>query len=387
MSSLNKPLDQLKIALVHDFLATIGGGERVVMALHALFPDAPVYTLRYDPEGTHQLLKDWDIRVAPLSQSWLGRSATLSLPFQPNAIESFDLSEYDLVISSSSAFAKGVLTQPGTLHLCYCHTPMRFVWDWTHEYARENNYVSGPRSIAGRLVTHYLRLWDQASATRVDGWIANSTNVAERIKKYYHQEATVIYPPVALPTPSSQTDSPEKEPYFLIVSRLSPYKKIDLAIEAAARLKHRLLIIGTGQDRERLIALAQHHQAPVSFLSYQDDQAISRYYSHSRAFLFPGEDDFGITPVEAMSFGKPVIAYGVGGAKETVVDKKTGLFFNQPTTDSLVATLEEFLKTEGSFKAADCRERAEQFSAEVFSRQIKQFVEDEWAKFQKQANS
>lgn len=375
-------LQDLKIAIVHDFLTTVGGGERVVMALHELFPQAPVYTLRYDEAGTAGLFKGWDIRVAKLGQTFIGRRPTLALPFLPNAVETLPLSEYDIVISSSSAFSKGVVTKPTTLHISYCHTPMRFVWDWSTEYARENNYETGIRSVFGRLLTHYLRLWDQASAERVDAWVANSATVAKRIKKYYHKDSTVIFPPVDAPSTAAETtESPVDNPYFLIVSRLSAYKKIDLAIEAAARLHQPLVIIGKGGDSERLQRLAADLKAPVAFLGYQDDATIQQYYAHCRAFLFPGEDDFGITPVEAMSYGKPVIAYGKGGALETVVAGKTGLFFNEPTVANLTDAMQQFLKDEDSFKADACKKRAEQFSKAVFQKEIKQYIEKQWKQF------
>lgn len=373
-------MKDLNIALVHDFLTALGGGERVLVALHEMYPNAPVYTLRYDEAGTNGQFKDWDIRVAPFGESFVGRRATLALPFLPNAVETLPLSEYDLVISSSSAFSKGVVTKPTTLHICYCHTPMRFVWDWTHEYARENNYESGLRSIAGRLVTHYLRLWDQASVDRVDRWVANSQNVANRITKYYRQNSTVIYPPVTAAT-ETNSEQPTDEPYFLIVSRLSAYKKLDLAIEAAARLHTPLVIIGKGSDQARLEVLAQSLDAPVAFLGYQEDSVIAQYYAHCRAFLFPGEDDFGITPVEAMAYGKPVIAYGKGGVLETVVDGKTGILFSEPTVESLVAGMEEFMNKEASFKVDECRKQAAQFSSDAFKKTMSAYVEKEWKSF------
>lgn len=368
---------ELKVAIVHDFLTTIGGGERVVMALHELYPHAPIYTLRYDETGTAGLFKGWDIRVAKLGKSFIGRRPSLALPFLPNAVETLPLSEYDVVISSSSAFSKGVVTKPTTLHISYCHTPMRFVWDWTSEYARENNYESGFRSVAGRLVTHYLRLWDQASAERVDSWVANSSTVAKRIKKYYRKDATVIFPPVE-PAVTTETERPADEPYLLIVSRLSPYKKIDLAIEASARLHQPLVVIGKGGDEARLRQLAADLNAPVAFLGYQDDATIQQYYAHCRAFLFPGEDDFGITPVEAMSYGKPVIAYSKGGALETVIDGKTGLFFSESTAGSLADAMQQFLTDETSFSAEACKKQAAKFSKEVFKKEMAAFVAKEW---------
>lgn len=381
-SQMKPSLKQAKVAIVHDFLTALGGAERVVEALHQLFPNAPVYTLRYDADKTHRHFKDWDIRIAPLGKSWLGRQAGLALPFLPNAIETLDLSQYDIVISSSAAFSKGVITKPSTLHICYCHTPMRYVWDWTHEYARENNYDRGLKSIAGRLVTHYLRMWDQASVPRVDCWLANSANVARRIKKYYRQQSTVIHPPVAIVKPVESLASPVKEPYFLIVSRLSAYKRIDLAITAAAKTKQRLVIIGIGQNEIQLKALGKQLKAPVTFLGWQDDATISHYYTHCLAFLFPGEDDFGITPVEAMSYGKPVIAYGKGGVLETIIDGKTGLFFNQPTADSLAAALNRFLATKGSFSQSFIKQQAAQFSNKRFKQELLTYVEKEWRQWQ-----
>lgn len=373
----------LKIALVHDFLTTLGGGERVLMALHELFPNAPIYTLRYSEEGTKGVFASCDIRVAKLGQGWLGRLPTFALPFLPNAIETLPLSEYDIVISSSSAFSKGIITKPTTLHICYCHTPMRYVWDWTHEYARENRYNTGVRSLFARLLTHYLRLWDQASAERVDVWVANSKNVAKRIKKYYRKDATVIYPPVEIKTRDASKEPPTDKPYFLIVSRLSPYKKIELAIEACAKLKQPLVIIGEGSDRQRLEELTQNLKAPVAFLGYQDDQTIAEYYTYCRAFLFPGEDDFGITPVEAMSYGKPVIAYGRGGVLETIIDGKTGILFPEPTNQSLSETLEVFLTKEKNFKSSLIKKQAAKFESPIFKAKMLKLVEDEWKNFKR----
>lgn len=373
-------VSELKVAIVHDFLTTIGGAERVVMALHELFPDAPVYTLRYSESGTAGRFAHWDIRVAPLAKTFIGKRPLLALPFLPNAIDTIPLSEYDIVISSSSAFSKGVVTQPHTLHICYCHTPMRFAWDWTYEYAKERGFDRGWKSVGYRLMTHYLRIWDYLSSSRVDRYVANAKNVAERIKKYYRQSSTVIYPPVDM-VAAHMGKSPLDEPYFFIVSRLSGYKKLDLAIEAAAALKQRLVIIGKGEESERLQALAKSLDAPVTFLGYQDDATIHRYYSHCRAFLFPGEDDFGITPVEAMSHGKPVIAYGRGGALETIVSDKTGLFFAEPTATSLQKAMKQFMKQEKNFRTEDCRKQAEKFSKETFKKKMLAYIEAQWQEF------
>ncbi len=378
---------ELKVAIVHDFLTALGGAERVTLALHQLFPQAPIYTLRYSEAKTRHQFAECDVRPAKLSQTLVGKSAMLSLPFLPNAIETFPLSEYDLVISSSSAYSKGVITRPDTLHICYCHTPMRYAWDWTHEYARENGYDKGLKSTFHRLITHYLRLWDQSSAKRVDRWLANSKNVAARIKKYYRSEATVIYPPVTIDHLDRESQSPTDEPYFFIVSRLSPYKKIDIAIEASARLQQPLVVIGEGNDQNRLEELAAQLKAPVAFLGFQDDAIVNQYFAHCRAFIFAGEDDFGITPVEAMSYGKPVIAYGRGGALETVIDQKTGLFFSEPTADSLTQALETFIDKESSFDPAVIKKQAERFSEDRFKEAMLSYIEKEWEIFQAKADS
>lgn len=375
-------LNDLKIALVHDFLTANGGAEKVLWALHEIFPAAPIYTLRYDEQKTHGQFSECNVIVAKLGQSFLGKRPMLALPFLPNAVETLPLSPYDLIISSSSAFSKGIITKPSTLHICYCHTPMRYVWDWTHEYAQENGYEKGVKSLFYRLITHYLRIWDQASAQRPDRWIANSRNVSRRIEKYYHKKADVIYPPVAvIHNEIDGSENPTDEPYFLIVSRLSPYKKIDLAVTACARLKQPLVVIGEGRERDRLKALANQLSAPVAFLGYQNDKVIQQYYAHARAFIFAGEDDFGITPVEAMSYGKPVIAYGKGGVLETVINEKTGLFFNEPTVESLTDTLEIFIKIEDKFDRDLIILQAEKFSDKVFKEKIIEYTVGQWQKF------
>ncbi len=380
---MTKSNPEPKVALVHDFLTSLGGAERVLMALHEMYPDAPIYTLAYDRAKTHWLFNGVDIREAKLAKSLIGRSRKLSLAFLPNAIDTLPLQDYDLVISSSSAFSKGVITRPETLHICYCHTPMRYAWDWTHEYAIENGFDRGAKSYFYRLIMHYLRLWDRSSAERVDVWIANSKNVATRIHKYYRKEATVIYPPVETEYDRKMSKNYEQEPYFFIVSRLSPYKKIDLAIEACGRLNQKLIIIGDGPDRRRLEQLAKTLGANVEFLGFQTDYAIHRYYEECRAFIFAGEDDLGITPIEAMAHGKPVIAYAKGGVLETVIDKHTGVLFIELSVASLAEALRTFIKKEGSFKPEVLKQHAKQFSKDAFRNHMRTLIAEEWAKHQK----
>jgi len=282
-------------------------------------------------------------------------------------MESLDLRGYDLVLSSSSAFGKGVITKPETMHICYCHTPMRWCWNY-REYVEREQLGGMARRVLPFLITG-LRVWDQTSAMRVDHFIANSPVVAERIAKYYRREAVVIPPPVeAQRFPFDPATQPED--YFLIVSRLIPYKRIDLAIEACNRLQLPLVIIGSGRDEARLRRLAG---PTIRFTGRLSDEEVLHYYTHCRAFLFPGEEDFGITPLEAQAAGRPVIAYGAGGALASVVEGVTGLFFREQTAESLAATLTAF--DERQFDPQAIRNHALEFDLPRFHRRILQFIE------------
>ena len=358
----------MKVALVHDYLNQMGGAERVVMAFHQLFPDAPLYTSIYDPERVDPAFKSMDIRTSFMQKLPLvTKHHQPYLPFYPFAMESLDLRDYDLVLSSSSAFGKGVITRPETMHICYCHTPMRWCWNY-REYVEREQVGKVARSILPFLITG-LRVWDQTSAMRVDHFIANSPVVAERIQKYYRRDAAVIPPPVEvgrfLFDPAA-----EPEDYFLIVSRLIPYKRIDLAIEACNRLQLPLVIIGGGRDLERLRKMAG---PTIRFLGRLSDAEVLRYYAHCRALLFPGEEDFGITPLEAQASGRPVIAYGVGGALASVVDGMTGAFFHEPTVESLAAVLASF--DERWYDPQTIRNHALEFDMPRFHRRVLQYIE------------
>jgi len=358
----------MKVALVHDYLNQMGGAERVVMALHEIFPDAPSYTSIYDPLRVDPAFQKMDIRTTFMQKLPLvTKYHQPYLPFYPFAMESIDLSGYDLVLSSSSAFGKGVITKPGTMHICYCHTPMRWCWNYD-EYAAREHLGKVARSILPFIITG-LRVWDQTSAQRVDHFIANSPVVAERIQKYYRREAVVIPPPVeAQRFRFDPTTQPED--YFLVLSRLIPYKRIDLAIEACNRLKLPLVIIGGGRDLERLKALAG---PTIRFLGRLPDEEVLHYYAHCRAFLFPGDEDFGITPLEAQASGRPVIAYGAGGALASVIDGVTGVFFKEQTVESLAETLAAF--DERVFNPDVIRNHALEFDMPRFRRRILQFIE------------
>ncbi|MFA5927173.1 MAG: glycosyltransferase [Patescibacteria group bacterium] len=371
-----------RIAIIHDFLTKIGGAEKVLMAFHERYPDAPVYTLLYDKEGTRQLFeaKDWQIHASSLNKypSFLRKRPKLFLPFLSSAIEQFDLSEYDIVISFSNSYAHGVITRPTTLHITYCYSPMRYVWDWYHQYLEENKISYSLRGLLIRSILKDLRIWDRVAANRTDVWIAQSKTAQKRLKKYYRVDSTVIYPPANVEDIAFSDDLPDD--YCLIVSRLEPYKKIDLAIEAFNKLKRPLVIIGEGSDKDRLKAMAGSN---IEFLGWQSDQSIAEYLRNCYALIFPGEEDFGLTPVEAMAAGRPVVAYGRGGVTESLVENKTGLFFDNPSADSLIEAIEKLSENYTKFVPRTCRNRAEEFSKKSFLGQIEEHINSSYTKYKK----
>lgn len=360
----------MKIALVHDWLPTMGGAERVLSDFVELYPDAPVYTLICNHSKMEEPLKSANIITSHLQKKKECTNHRKLFPFMPTAIESFDLTGYDMVLSSSSSVAKGVITHPDAIHICYCHSPMRYAWEFSYEYAGK---MSGKGKLVQKLLGYFLtwiRVWDYASAARVDYFIANSENVAKRIRKHYRREAVVIPPPVRCKLfQISENDGD----YFLVVSRFQEYKRVDIAIEACNRLGLKLKVVGDGPDYKRLKAMAG---PTVELLGRVDDAHVKELYAGCRAFLFPGEEDFGITPLEAMASGRPVIAYGRGGALETVVEGVTGTFFHEQTSDSLVDALKRFETMK--FDKHELRKHAEKFDDEVFKARIKAFVEEKY---------
>ncbi len=358
----------MKVALVHDYLNQMGGAERVVLAFHELFPEAPLYTSIYDPKRVDAAFQQIDIRTSFMQRlPFVKKHHQPFLPLYPFAMERLDLRGYDLILSSSSAFGKGVITKPGTMHICYCHTPMRWCWNYD-EYVEREQLGKLARGVLPFLIT-WLRVWDQTTAMRVDHFIANSPAVADRIQKYYRREAVVIPPPVDasrfLFDPTTQP-----EDYFLVVSRLMPYKRIDLAIQACNRLQLPLVIIGSGRDEQRLQKMAG---PTIRFLGRLSDAEVLHYYTHCRAFILPGEEDFGITPLEAQASGRPVVAYSAGGALASVIDGVTGTFFQEQTVESLAATLAAFDETR--YDPQIIREHALEFDKPRFHRRILQFIE------------
>jgi glycosyltransferase involved in cell wall biosynthesis len=361
----------MNIALVHDYLNQYGGAERVLEAFHAMFPQAPVYTSIYAPRLMPAHFRRWKIRTSFMRRlPYVAKRHQLYMPLYPVAFESFDLSSYDVVLSSSSAFAKGVITEPEALHVCYCHSPMRFAWNY-------HDYVAGesvPRSahVLLSLVLNYVRLWDEVSSNRVDAFIANSQVVARRIKKRYGRAATVINPPVDT-RQYAPAEGGGHGDYFLIVSRLIPYKRIDLAIDTFNDLGLPLKIVGRGRQAAELQARARSN---VEFLGPVPDAELKKLYANCKCFIFPGQEDFGIAPLEAQASGRPVIAYGAGGALETVLPGVTGEFFTEQTAGALSEVVSRF--DSRAYDPAQIRRHAEQFDTEVFKRRIADFISENW---------
>lgn len=363
----------MKVALVHESLTRLGGAERVLAEMHRLYPDAPIYALLHEISVTKTLFPGANLHFSFLRRfpEFLRKRERLFLPLLPVVPETFDLSRYDVVISSASAFAKGVVTRPGTVHICYCHSPTRYLWDW-YPHVLEEFGGGGLKHGALSILLHYLRLWDAAAARRVDFFVANSKTTAGRIKKYYGRDADVIYPPVAV---RKFTPTKNNQGYFLIVSRLSPYKRIDTAIHAFNKLELPLWIVGEGRDRERLQTLAG---PTIRFKGFVEDEKLPALYGGARALIFPGEDDFGIVPVEAMASGKPVIALRRGGAMETVLEGITGEFFDEPHEAMLAEAVRSFMEKENTYDYLKIRARAEEYSVEKFRANLEKYVGEKW---------
>jgi len=348
----------MKIALVHDYLNQYGGAERVLQLLCKLFPDAPLYTTLYDEEATGGVFKDVEIRTSFLQKFPLAKRYHHAFSFlMPIAFEQFDFSNYDLVLSVSSSFGKGIITKPGTNHVCYCLTPPRYLWDDAHKYLSEFRYPSLIKKLVPPVLS-YLRIWDKEAALRVDRFIAISRFVQERIKKYYNRDSLVIYPPVDV---SKFYIADDTEDYFLMVGRLVSYKKFDIAIRVFNELGWPLKIVGDGIEINHLKRIAKDN---IEFCGLVDDVTLANLYAKAQALVFPQEEDFGIVPLEAMASGRPVIAYRGGGAVETVIEGKTGVFFNEQSEASLRKALETF--DPQSFNSADCRSRAQEFDTRIF---------------------
>lgn len=365
----------MKVALIHDHLAQDGGAEKVLKILADMFPEAPIYTLLYEKKHVNKYFKNRKIETSVIQKLPGGvKHYQWYLFFMPMAVEFFDLRGYDLVISDTSSFAKGVITSPNTLHICYCHTPTRYLWSDTHQYINELKYNKWLKKIIS-LILNRIRLWDRAAADRVDLFIANSKTVQKRIQKYYRRESLVIYPPVETERfkIADLSQQSKEEKYFLVGCRLAPYKRVDIVIEAFKKLgpDYRLQIFGDGVDLVRLQKLASG-AGNIKFLGRVSDEEKAELYRHAQAFINPQEEDFGITAVESMAAGRPVIAYRKGGATETVLEGKTGIFFDEQTADDIVTAVKKF--KEADFNPQEIKAWADKFSVSNFQNQINDFI-------------
>jgi len=354
-----------KIALVHDYFTQLGGAERVAEVMHESFPSAPMYTTVALPQFLPKGLRTADVRTSPMQKlPSLARHFRHYFMLYPFAVENFDLSQYDLIFSSSSGYAKGVHRRRNAIHVCYCHTPMRWVWRYDDYVAREG-FGKATRAAMPFLLWG-LRKWDLRASRQPNYYIANSQLVAKRIKKIYGREAFVIPPPIDVQRFEMAN---EVDDYYLVLSRLIPYKQIDIAIEACKRMNRRLIIIGEGPDRARLEKIADDR---IEFLGRQPDKIVNYYAARCQALLFPGEEDFGMVPLEVNAAGRPVIAFRAGGALETVVENVTGVFFDQQNAHSLAEAMEKF---EGlTWRQDTLRHHAEKFDCNVFAFRVLQFL-------------
>ncbi|RTK98351.1 MAG: glycosyltransferase family 4 protein [Proteobacteria bacterium] len=364
----------MKIAIVHDWLYTYAGAEKVLEQILNCFPSADIYSLiDFIPDAERGFLHN-----KPVTTSFLQKMPFIKtkhrhyLPLMPLAIEQFDLSAYDVVISSSHAVAKGILTGPDQLHICYCHSPIRYAWDMQHQYLNESGANKGLKSWIIRYLLHKIRIWDYRTAHGVDYFIANSQFIARRIKKIYGRDAVVINPPVDTEKFIPQLN---KEDFYFTASRLVPYKKISLIAEAFAQMPNkRLIIAGTGPEEEKVKRIAAQ-SSNITYLGYITDEVMISHLQRAKGFVFAAEEDFGIIPVEAQACGTPVIAFGKGGVLDSVIvdgEHLTGTFFKQQTIDSLIAAIQNFEKQD--IKSADCLANAQKFSITEFNKQFTKFV-------------
>lgn len=361
----------MKVAIVHDWLVVSGGAEKVLKNLIAVFPDADLFALvDFLPDQERDLINHKPVRTSFIQKLPFARRRYRSyLSLFPFAIEQFDLSDYDLVISSSYAAAKGVITGPDQLHLCYCHSPARYAWDLQFTYLKQSGLDRGLKGLIAKWQLHYFRMWDVRTAAGVDHFVANSSFIRRRIEKCYRREAEVIFPPVSVA--DSDLNLQARDDFYLTASRMVPYKRIDLLVQAFAAMPDRkLVVIGDGPERDRIAALATPN---ITLLGYQSDTVLRDHMRRAKAFVFAAEEDFGIIPVEAQAFGTPVIAYGKGGSLETVKPDVSGLHFPEQTVESIVAAVGRF-EAGKAFDPKKVRGHAERFSEQAFQDKIRQAV-------------
>lgn len=362
----------MNIALVHDWLSEFAGADKVLLQLKKIYPDADIYTSIYDPKKVPQFAKYkvYTTYLQKLPSSKKLRS--IMIPLMPLAFEQLDLSKYDLVISNSTAAGKGVITRPNTCHISYCHTPTRYLWMPEMDERASTSWLR-------RRVNKTLKVWDLAASARVDYFIGNSKNVRDRIKKFYCRDAEVVYPPADTTYYNPKKEEIKKGDFYLFVGRFVPYKKTDLAIEAFNKLGIELRLIGSGSDEKKLKKIAKDN---IKFLGRASDKVLFENLKSAKALIFPSEEDFGIVPVEAMACGTPVIAYGVGGATETVIAGKTGELFMEQTPEALIKVVKSF--DPKKYKFEDLRSRAEEFSNKVFAKNFSSTVDKLYSDYKKE---
>ncbi len=357
----------MKIAIVHDWLTNMGGAERVIINFHELYPSAPIYTTFYTPSNLDEELKNIDVRTSFLQRKKEVINHKKYFPLMPFAFEKFKLKDYNVILSSSSSCAKGVRKRKDGIHICYIHTPMRYAYEFKHEYTDGMNPI---KKTLVNILLFFMRIWDKHNTKRVDYFIANSHEVQKRVKKTYNREAIVINPPVRC---SLFDISNIDGDYYFIVSRLVSYKKFDLAVQACKELGKKLIIIGDGPEREKLEKIADGDDN-IAFMGRQPDDVLKKYLQECKALLFPGLEDFGIVPVEAQACGRPVIGYGKGGILDTVIDGETGVLFKEQTVESLKEAIQRFETMK--FDKQKIREHALKFDESEFKRKIKDFIDE-----------
>ncbi len=370
----------MKVAIVHDWLVTYAGAERVLEQLLNIFPEADLYSIvDFLPENNRNFIKNKKVTTSFIQKLPKAKTKYRNyLPLMPLAIEQFDLRGYDLIISSSHCVAKGVITGPDQKHICICYTPVRYAWDLQGQYLKESGLTKGLKGWLAKAILHYIRLWDLRTVNGVDEFIAISDYIKRRIWKTYRRESMVIYPPVDV---ESFEFFETKEDFYLTASRMVPYKKMDLIVEAFSKMPDKkLIVIGDGPDFNKIKSKATKN---ITLMGYQPFEVLKDHMQRAKAFVFAAEEDFGITPVEAQACGTPVIAYGKGGALETVVgiDKvnPTGVFFEGQTVESICKTVKKFEEVKDKIKPQICRANAERFSNERFLEEIKQYMEEKVA--------
>lgn len=364
-----------KIAVVHEWLVDHAGSEKVLEQILNVFPEADLFSVvEFLPEHLKFFIKNKPIQTTFIQHLPFAKKKYRNyLPLMPLAIEQLDVSNYDIVISNSHAVAKGVITHSNQLHLCYCHSPTRYAWDLYHQYLRESGLQRGIKGAIAKFFLHYFRMWDLSTINRIDAFAANSKYIADRIRKVYRREAKVIYPPVDVHDFTLYT---QKEDFYLTASRFVPYKKIDLIVESFAQMPDKkLVVIGDGPDVKKIEAKAGEN---VHLLGFQPLEVLKSHMQRAKAFIFAADEDFGIIPVEAQSCGTPVIAYKKGGALETIIEEKSGLFFEDQTVAEIVRAIQRFEEIESIFDPAAIRKHAEMFGINEFKTNFKSFVEEKY---------